>query len=331
MKDKRKKESIDNSQINNDKKIILNDEQKKKIRRIRKASRTLDYFILILSLLAMFIGIYAFWDTHKVMEIADSDYYEVYKPNSEDNLTFNDLKKINPDLIAWIDIYGTNIDYPVVQGKDNDEYLNKTVLGKFSTAGSIFLDSSNSKDFSDYQNIIYGHFMADRKMFGDLELFDDKKFFESHKYGKLDRLGKKTKGIEFFALIKTVGDDQKILNTAKTIKENPELIDYIYKNSKYSRKINLSEKENIVILDTCDFSVTNGRSILVGRLTDKLEKNIYKVKEKKENKFAKLISKFYKLNLLIILIIIWIILVLIYLIYQSISRKKREESNKNVQ
>ena len=61
------------------------------------------------------------------------------------------------------------------------------------------------------------------------------------------------------------------------------------------------------------------------------EKNIFKEKEKNENKFAKLISKFYKLNLLIILIIIWIILVLIYLIYQSISRKKREESNKNVQ
>lgn len=54
------------------------------------------------------------------------------------------------DVIGWIDIYNTNIDYPIVKGADNQEYLNKTVKGEFSTAGSIFLDSSNSPDFSDY-------------------------------------------------------------------------------------------------------------------------------------------------------------------------------------
>ena len=334
MKDNKGNQNISISQIVSHRqgpegkgKIILTADQKKKIIRIRRASRLLDYLILILSLLALLIGFYAFWDTHKVMEVADSSSYSVYKPDKMDNLNFADLSKKNPDLIGWIDVYGTNIDYPVVQGKDNDEYLNKTVLGEFSTGGSIFLDASNSKDFTDYQNIIYGHFMAERKMFGDLELFDDKEFFDSHKYGLLHRLGEKSKGIEFFALIKTVGNDMTVLRTAKTIEENPGLIDYIYENSKYSRKLDFTGDDNIVVLDTCDFTITDGRSILVGRLTDNIEENTFRKSSVKENPFQNLITKTSKVNILKILGIFWVILVIIYLIYESIRKKKEDKAN----
>ncbi len=319
------------SSLSLDKKIILTDLQKKKLKKIRFVSNLIDYLILIISILALLIGIYAFWDTHQLMEVADPDTYALYKPNSEDRLSYEELKKINPDLIGWVDVYGTKIDYPIVQGKDNDEYLNKTVLGKFSTTGSIFLDAANSKDFSDYQNILYGHFMAERKMFGDLELFKDKEFFDSHKYGLIHRDGEKSKGIEFFAFLKTVGTDPDILSIAKSKEDKPDLIDHIYKEATFLRKLNFSDKENLVVLDTCDFSITNGRSILIGRLTDNIEENIYQ-EEVKENPFAKLLSKTYKINYLLSLIVIWILLVIIYLIYETISKKKkREEAKKNVQ
>ena len=323
-------EMEEESSISKDKSKTLSEDQKKKIKIIRKISRFIDYIILIISLLALFIGIYAFWDTHELMEIADSQTYAVYKPDSDDNLTFNQLIEKNPDVIAWIDVYGTNIDYPIVQGKDNDEYLNKTVLGKFSTTGSIFLDASNKKDFTDYQNILYGHYMAERKMFGDMELFKKKSFFDSHKYGVIHRLGEKSKGIEFFAFLKTVGTDKEILSIAKKNQEKPDLTDHIYELSDYSRKLDFGENENLVVLDTCNLSVTNGRYILIGRLTDKVEENIFK-EEKRENKFAKLLKKFYKINILLTLIIIWILLVLIYLIYDKISQKRGEESKTNVQ
>lgn len=318
------------SSISKDKSNILSKYQRKKILAIRNISRFLDYIVLIISLLALFIGSYAFWDTHQVMEVADSETYAMYKPDSDDNLTFDQIRAKNPDVLGWIDIYGTNIDYPIVQGKDNEEYLNKTVLGKFSTSGSIFLDASNKKDFSDFQNILYGHYMAERKMFGDMELFKDREFFNTHKYGVIHRVSKKSKGIEFFAFLKTVGTDDKILSISKNSQEKPDLIDHIYKNADYSRKLDFGENENLIVLDTCDLSVTNGRYILIGRLTDKVEENIYK-EEKKENKFAKLLKKFYKINILLTLIIIWILLVLIYLIYDRISRKKGEESKTNVQ
>lgn len=322
-------EMEEKTSISKDKSKTLSEEQKKKIKTIRKISRFIDYIILLMSLLALLIGIYAFWDTHELMEIADSQTYAVYKPDSDDNLTFKELKERNPDVIGWIDVYGTNIDYPIVQGKDNDEYLNKTVLGKFSTTGSIFLDASNKKDFTDYQNILYGHYMAERKMFGDMELFKEKSFFDSHKYGVIHRLGEKSRGIEFFAFLKTVGTDKEILSIAKKNQEKPDLIDYIYKASDYSRKLDFGENENLVVLDTCNLSVTNGRYILIGRLTDRVRKNIFK-KEIKENKFKNLFDNFYKIDILLILLIIWILLVLIYLIYEGLRRKKGEEFKQNV-
>lgn len=317
--------SSDNISSTLEKKQTLSQDQKQKLKKIRFISRFIDYIILILSLLALAIGIYAFWDTHMVMDIADSKSYALYKPNSEDNLTFAELKEVNEDVIGWIDVYGTMIDYPMVQGVDNQEYLNKTVLGKFSTTGSIFLDASNTKDFSDFQNIIYGHFMSERKMFGDLELFKDEDFFNTHKYGLIHRDGKTSKGIEFFAFIKTVGTDPDILSIAKNSKEKPDLIDHIYQQATFSRKLDFAEDENLVVLDTCDFSLTNGRSILIGRLTDEIYENFYQ-EEVRENQFAKFLSWSYDFDILLSLVIIWFVLVLIYIIYEIIDRKiKREE------
>ncbi len=314
-------------------KIELSKKQKIQIKFIRKISRFIDYIILILSLFALCIGAYAFWDTHQVFEIASSEEYAVYKPNSKENLSFDELKKLNKDVFAWIDVYGTKIDYPIVQGEDNSEYLNKTVLGEFSTAGSIFLDHRNSKDLKDFQDILYGHYMAERKMFGDMELFKDESFFDTHKYGVIHREGTNSLGIEFFAFMKTVGTDSAILSPAKMKAEKPELIKHIYEEATFSRDLDFSTDDNILILDTCDLSVTNGRYILVGRLTDKVEENIFKEKVV-ENKFSKLVlSKTYKLDILRILGIAWIVIFIIYVIYEisravykKIKDKKSEEN-----
>ncbi len=298
---------------------------------IRRVSRGLDYVILILSLLALFIGAYAFWDTHQVMTIASSDQYTVYKPNKEDNLSLDELKNINEDVIGWIDVYGTKIDYPIVQGEDNWEYLNKTVLGDFSTAGSIFLDARNNQDFSDFQNILYGHYMAERKMFGDVERFKSKEFFDTHQYGAIHRTGQKSLGIEFFAYLKTVGTDQTILSTAKSSEDKQGLIEHIYEGATYSRPIDFKEEDRLVVLDTCDLTITNGRYILIGRLTDQVVGNPYP-ETKSNHQLSSLIKRAYRMNVLFVLIVLWLVLVTIYFIYDKIQRKKKgEEANPIVQ
>ena len=78
--------------------------------------------------------------------------------------------------MAGIQILGLGVDYPVVQGKDNDHYLHYTFDGKANKAGSIFLDYRNRKDFTDSKVILYGHNMKDGSMFSNLKKYQDTGF-----------------------------------------------------------------------------------------------------------------------------------------------------------
>ncbi len=91
--------------------------------------------------------------------------------DSEDGhemIDFGGLKALNPDIVAWIRCEELGIDYPVVQGADNDYYLHRTFTGEDHIAGCIFMDCRNSADFSDQRTILYGHNMKDGSMFGRL-------------------------------------------------------------------------------------------------------------------------------------------------------------------
>lgn len=75
----------------------------------------------------------------------------------------------NEDVVGYLYFPEAGISYPIVQGKDNEEYLKKDVYGKYSNSGSIFLDCMNSSEFTDAKSIIYGHHMRNGTMFGSLE------------------------------------------------------------------------------------------------------------------------------------------------------------------
>jgi len=92
----------------------------------------------------------------------------------------NTLKSINQDVYGWIKIDGTRVDYPVVQGVDNDYYLHYTFAKQYMYSGALFVDCANSKKLTDnYNTVIYGHNMTDGSMFHTLFNFRDKKFFEN--------------------------------------------------------------------------------------------------------------------------------------------------------
>ena len=84
------------------------------------------------------------------------------------SVDFNSLKEINSDIVAWIYIKDTDINYPILQTGDNNYYLRRDIYKKYSFCGSIFMDYNNSSDFSDDNTIIYGHNLKNKKMFADL-------------------------------------------------------------------------------------------------------------------------------------------------------------------
>lgn len=90
------------------------------------------------------------------------------------------LRAWNPDICGWIYCPGTDIDYPVVQGADNDWYLNRTVDNKKSIVGSIFLESANSVDFQDDVSVIYGHHIRGGRMFTPISGYKEQAYYEEH-------------------------------------------------------------------------------------------------------------------------------------------------------
>lgn len=93
---------------------------------------------------------------------------------------FQALYDLNPDIISWIYGPDTVIDYPVVQGTDNQYYLNHTVDKKTSIIGSIFMEATNRPDFSDEVTILYGHHIKAGRMFSSLSGYKDQSYYEKH-------------------------------------------------------------------------------------------------------------------------------------------------------
>ncbi len=147
---------------------------------------------------------YSLWDTYKIYanSFADEELLK-FRPtdDGEDNPTLKDLKKLNPDVKAWIQVPKANIDYPVVQGQDDMEYINKNVYGELELR-KMFLSCLNKDDFSDPYNIGLWTQHEKWSMFTrDVADFTNKEYFETHQKGKL-YLTDATRKIRFFACMK---------------------------------------------------------------------------------------------------------------------------------
>ena len=180
---------------------------------IKVADGVVNYTLLVVFVALIAFAGYALWDTRQILGAADKSNYEIYKPVGEnEGMTFKELQALNPEVIAWIEVYGTNIDYPVTQGRDNIKYVNTNALGLYSLSGAIFLDAYNSEDFSDFNSFLYGHHMEKDVLFGQIGRFSDKGVFDSHRYGNL-YFGGKDHGIEFFAFLYADAYDRTVFTT----------------------------------------------------------------------------------------------------------------------
>ena len=237
----------------------------------------LTVFVLFLMLAAY--GCYAIWDSNQIYSEADKKQYETYKPEGDNSESFAELQKLNPEVIAWLTIYGTNIDYPVAQTDDNQKYVNVNAKGEFSLAGSLFLDYRNTSDFSDFCNIIYGHHMEKKSMFGEVEEFKEQDFFDSHRYGFLYSDGKE-RGLEFFAFLEDDAYSDVIYNPELEDPEaKEEFLSYIKEHAVCIADLLVASEDHVVLLSTCTPEGTNGRYILVGRMLEEVPENPFRDQE----------------------------------------------------
>ncbi len=228
------------------------------------AHKSIDYTAAFICLILFLICLYAMIDAYMVYEGANDSSILKYKV-SEGNTEI--LRELSDDAAAWLTVDNTKIDYPVMQGKNNREYLNKNPYGEFSLSGSIYLDSRNDKNFGDEYSMIYGHHMEYGAMFGSLDEYADEGFFRSHRTGTLTVINGTEYKITFFASCKAPANEAVIFDPPEST--NEALLAYLnqYALICYPQEVTAGSK--IIALSTCQSAETMERMIVFGTLTPK--------------------------------------------------------------
>lgn len=237
----------------------------KKLKRIiHVLDRTEDAFVFLLCVILFFIGLYALIDSYLVYQHANDTSLLKHKPGYETD----DGRDIVGNMVAWLTVKDTNIDYPVMQGSNNEEYLNTDPYGDYSLSGSIFLDFRNQPDFTDSYSLIYGHHMEGNYMFGSLHSYLKEDFFKKHTKGELI-VGDTTYDLNIFAAMNTEATDDFIFSP--TTYDLKDILDYIEKNSEHVRKNveeHLTEDSRIVALSTCKYPDSVYRVVVFAELVN---------------------------------------------------------------
>ena len=242
----------------------------------------------LIVLLLSSVGIcaaYCVWDDCDVYVKAafTENKIQQYKQESEtfDNeanatvVDFSELREINPDIIGWITIDNTKIDYPLLQGESNQVYLNRNVFGEAELAGSIFMDSRNQPDLSDHYNLIYGHFMNGGTMFGSLAQFKDSDFFKENRSGMLYTENTAYK-LEVFAVMVTDSQDLQVFDVDQINQDPTEtILDYLKENAlfldeKITDQMSASDIK-IAAMSTCSYEFSGARTIVFAMMKNMQE------------------------------------------------------------
>jgi len=185
---------------------------------------------------------------------------------------FDQLLEENEDAVGWLTIDGTQIDYPVVQADDNEQYLTCNFYLEETRAGSIFLDYRNDIDALDEEKniIVYGHRMKDGSMFQHLTKFLDEDFFHEHKTFTFDTLYESYEA-EVFAVYHTLTAFDYIQTDFATDEAYEELLTDIKEMSKFTSDVDVTTDDQIITLSTCDYELDQdeGRLVLQAKLVKK--------------------------------------------------------------
>ena len=238
----------------------------------RKKHSIVDLLLVSLLLAAVVCGwhLYSDYRTGVAADAAVGEMHEL-KPSidegegASDGRDFGALQTGNPDIIAWLAIPGTVIDYPVVQTSDNDFYLSHDAQKNINTNGALFLDYRAHPDFSDFVNVIYGHHMQSGIMFQNLMNFKDQTFFDNQRIGTL-YTPEKTWQLEFFATAVVSYDSDIYDYTLSSPAEKEAYFEGVKEVALQYRDIDLSASDRIVVLSTCSYEYADARSVVLARL-----------------------------------------------------------------
>lgn len=242
--------------------------------RKQKTEKRIVYKLILIVLLGIMafslykIGaiLYGYYEGNRqydeLAKIAEIDMEEI------EHINFKALREKNRDVKAWLYGKDTVINYPVVQGKDNQQYLYVTPLGEWNSKGSIFIDYRCKKPFEDFNTILYGHRMKDGSMFHSLTKYEDRKYFEKHKTMELIT-PKKNFDVEIFAVVRISSDSPLYRIDFADDGEKSRYLQKISEEGLLDTGVKVSAKDKIIMMSTCTYEFQDARLVVYGKLKEK--------------------------------------------------------------
>ena len=216
-------------------------------------------FLIIFSALFIFSSYKVFMYLKEYTKVKKEINYINEVINKEDNF-MDSLKAMNSNVVSYIKIEGTNIDYPVVQTDNNDFYLKHTFDKSYSEYGWIFMDYRNEA-FNNQNTIIYGHAMKNKTMFGSIKDMFKTSWLDNYKHEIKVYDGNKFVTYKIFSIYETEAVND-YLHTSFTSEEYKDFINTIIKKSYYDFNTEVNEDNKMITLSTC--SRQNKRLVVHG-------------------------------------------------------------------
>lgn len=243
------------------------EENKKKHHRGRRkkkgGSNIVSNIILVIAIVVFAVSAYKLYGIFSEYNKGDKEYQKIQdlvintekKDDTKEetfSVDFEKLLEMNSDVVGWIRFdEPSEINYPVVQGRDNEEYLKRTFEANTNKLGTLFVDVNNPGDFSGRNTFIYGHNMKNGSMFAQLLKYKDDSFYKEHPYFYIYTPDGKVRTYEIFSagVVKDTSDSY-IMDYADGAAFQT-YIDYIKQQSAYPTSAEVTTASKIVSLSTC--------------------------------------------------------------------------------
>lgn len=218
--------------------------------------------VIIVGSMSGFLYIFLdYQNSNSLYSELNSSYININEQVGDDSwdsmidVDFESLQQINPDVVAWIYVEGTDISYPILYSGDDETYLRTTMEGESAKAGSIFLEGYNYPDFKDSHSIIYGHNMRNLSMFGTLKYYKSEEgYLDEHRYFQIITPDSKMR-YEIFSYFDTEAASWVY---AVPYSDCEEFDDYISELLRHSYEVvdteEVTSADRVVTLSTCSTS-----------------------------------------------------------------------------
>ena len=223
--------------------------------------------VFLFSCYKIFSKLHEYKTDGKTYDAVRQEYIEEIQKSPENidyKGIFDRLKGINGDYKGWITVENTDIDYPIVQGTDNDFYLKHDFNKNESTSGCVFMDYLNEEGKDD-NTVIYGHNMRNGSMFSKLQKFKENEFFnQNNKVIIKDENGEHTYEVFSVYVLKSGDKLGKINYSSK--EEFDEYVKLIKNKSFYTNDVKVEKGDKILTLVTCTYEIDDARTIVHAKL-----------------------------------------------------------------